>query len=319
MEEDYERIFNAISNIDDEKIKDEKIREVYTKYSKYCYSNNININREFTHLWNMFNNVFIIDSRPIDYDIDEDKKLEALSHLKEVLNNNSGISQDEADIILKSTIQNARYTMSLEEDDFFLASLTGLCGYSQALTAILLQASGLKVTINNARDLPDSISSHAFITCTIPIKDNDKVVEKQYLLDATYRQFFQSIRCNEGRLYSIDNNTKSNIDAGYYVCKSDEGCKFAKELLTKGYIELTEENAYYYGNGFSQESIYLGMDEEEIKRITSHTGYEYIESINDKSKQRELECSCDEILQAGGNIRLYQENKNIKNKENLTR
>ena len=277
-----------------------KFIQVYNKYSLFCYQHNLeNYDYELT---SKSDSLFIVESSPIIYEIKENEKNQALENLYSVLKNvgigkKDGISENEAKIIIESVVQNARDILSKKMDNFQNSSLTGFCGYAQALTVFPLQEVGLETTVNNVSNLPDCKYRHAFATCIIPIKENGKCYKKQYLIDITYRQFFKAINCNEGRFYESDERFKNHIGptAGYYVCQTKEGISFASELLKKGYIELNEQNARIYGYGFSCESINLSTTKREIKKISNHSGKEYIKTINNKKLHEELDFERNEI------------------------
>lgn len=265
-------------------------------------------------------NPFIIESAPIFYEIDNDKKLEAIIRLKKALENinngiEDGISLEDAILIVESDVQNVRSQYSTRFD-IYNDSLSGYCGLTQALTCFPLLEIGLKITVNNTSKLPDGAFRHAFATCIFPIKDGNHVYEKQFLLDVTYRQFFTTDRCNEEAM-KRNYDSLGNVDAGYFISKSADGIKFAQELLKKGYVELTEENARWYGYGFSCERISLCTKDDEIKRITSHSGKEYIDSINNPELQEELDYSVEEFEEWNYNISLYNYIETIKRDENV--
>ncbi len=292
----------------------EELASFYTEYCKFCYEHNLSTYDRV--LDNKGDSIFIIDEKPIDYVIDKEQKEKALLHLKSVLQNrkegqNDGISREEAELILQSTVQSARLTLAREEAskvDFFEASLGGCCGYSQALTAFPLLDLGVDITINNVDSLPDCNARHSYITCTLPIKEGEQTIEKDFLIDATYRQFFVLLRCNEGRFYEGDSRFRDQCgpDCGYYL-STEEGISFAKELLSKGYMELTDYNAKMYGTAFSAMSINRSTTEDEMQRILGHTGSEYIEAMHHEMVQDGLDYSPEEILANKGNISLFSE------------
>ena len=279
--------------------KHEKLSEVLTTYYKHCYDNNLKPNIDIFALGPLS---YIIESEPIIFEVNENLASDAFIHLQEVLENNKngildGLNESEAKIILEWTIQNARKSLARDEVDFKNASLTGYCGYAQSLTLLPLIEAGLDITINNTSLLPGTIFRHAFGTVKIPIKINNQIVIKQFLLDASYRQFFTTAECNPGRYYIHDYD--AGPAAGYYVCEKEEGRIFATELLKNGYIELTEQNAKIYGDGFICET--LNLDTLKTKDIiTSLPGHLFIEAINN---YQEIELNNDkEELENVGDI-----------------
>jgi hypothetical protein len=141
---------------------------------------------------------------------------------------------------------NAKYTTTQQnhyEPDFSLnnASLTMECGFGQGVTTIPLEKMGLEVDVLNTERLknPDAKSGeHAFIVAHVPITQDGNITEKEFLIDVTYRQFFD----------------KEDIFAPAHVADqftTDSQQKFANTLMHEGWIELTEEHAQIYAQGFN--------------------------------------------------------------------
>ena len=311
MRQDYLTRLQELVNLPDNTMHNDEIAELYTEYCKFCFHHNL---PTFDSNFDQSDyGLFVVDVDPIDYEIDENEKNMALLNLQAVLANRKqgmedGIRMEDADLILKSVIQNARVAIATTSpnEDFFRSSLAGACGFSQAVTAYSLLSLGAQVTVNNISFFPDCDYRHAFATCTLPIKDGDKVEEKQFLLDATYRQFFTTLQCNLGRFYEGDPRFKDKCgpNCGYYLMK-DKGRAFATELLSKGYVELTEYNAKAYGTGFSAEGICRVSTHDDVKRILGHSGKEYIDVINNEMLQEEIDYSRLD-LQKECNIDLFQ-------------
>lgn len=288
------------------KNKHEKLSELLTTYYKHCYENDLKNNLD---IFELGPHSYIIESTPLVYEVPEEAVASAFIHLQEVLNNikngiPDGISLEEADLILNWNIQNARKSLIRDTKDFQNASLTGYCGYAQSLTLLPFIEANLEVTINNASHFPGATHRHAFGTVKIPIKDGNNITIKQYLLDASYRQFFTTAECNPGRFYI--KNYNFGPAAGYYVCQTEEGRNFAKALLEKGYIELNAENAKIYGSGFACESLNLETLKDQ-NAITSFPAQLYLDSINNLQEQElnndkeELENCGDIIIPPGLN------------------
>lgn len=331
IKDEYLEGLKQILKLPDGKEKQESFIALYTRYAKFCYEKNLSTyDRE---LFMQSDTLFIIESTPFDYEINEEKKNGALAHLEATLERNEvelveGLSKEEAEILLQCVVQNTRLALAKQEgnvENFMKASLDGACGYAQGLTALSLEELHVPITINNTRFFPDCQIRHAFITCTFPIQEASKTTLKHFLIDTTYRQFFRTIYCNEGRLYNGDSSVKNKtgIDPGYYLMQSQEGQDFSKELLTKGYIELTDENMRLYGFGFSCTSLSLTRTLEEEKRIQSHTAREYQEVIF--TRQEALDYEKDDFILEQTNIdlknpipSLSQVEFDSKNKQNET-
>lgn len=296
---------NLIAKYDDNsKEKHETLSNLLTEYYKHCYENNIKDN---INIFDLGPCSYIIPSTPEMYNLNIEEVGAAFQQLKNVnlkLQDGvmDGISLHEADLILQWIIQNARTSLAKSEKDFLSASLTGCCGFAQSMTLLPLIEVSSFVTINNVGNFPNSPYRHAFGTVQLPIKEDGKIYFKQYLLDASYRQYFTTAECNPGRYYL--KNYNAGPAAGYYVCQTEEGRQFASELLTKGYIELTEQNAKIYGNGFDCESLNLSNLEKQNELLQT-SGKFYISVINTvqekelNNDKEELEACGDVIVPPG--------------------
>lgn len=214
---------------------------------------------------------FIIETEPVfrEYSEIELMKLASIEEkLKKALEKNKcnnilaeGISKKDAECILAWVVQNARENfiydsnISLKEE-----SLLGYCGLGQGITAITLKNMGLSPNILNANPtLSNETARHAFLTIEIPINQtNGEVVNIAYLVDTTYRQFFlRNEITNCYGQYIKDKRYGGEVAPlpGYWVLQMPKGNEFAKEILSRGFIELTEENAKIYGDSFTLECL----------------------------------------------------------------
>lgn len=239
--------------------------------------------------------------------------------LKKALNENlkqetltDGIKENEAESLLEWVVQNAREGLektakkSLKE-----ISLLGYCGLGQGITGFTLQNMGLSPNINNVgTSFGEKAGRHAFLTVNIPIMDEDgKVNDKLYLVDTTYRQFFLrdevTTSCGE---YIKDKKFGNKVApfAGYWVLKMQNGRAFAEELLEKGFIEFSEENAKIYGDGFVlEEKERKDHTKVPTKREleTKIDGNTYISNVNDLKKHEEIDYDKEELDEWGINIK----------------
>ena len=74
----------------------------------------------------------------------------------------------------------------------------------------------------------------------IPINEDGKIINKRFLIDCTYRQFFL-LRNN-----LISNYINSTPDIGFFVKESEEETRFAKELLSNGFTDGGKEALSLY-------------------------------------------------------------------------
>lgn len=224
------------------------------------------------------NESYIVNQAPIRKKVsDEDFKC-ALRNLNDFkCKKEKYLSSGDILCLLDWVVENTR--SNLESLGFILEknSLNGFCDISQAISLMPLEDMRVSVTKNSAAKSFGYPLNHYFGTVTFPTIVNDQIIEKTYLIDVTYRQFFSTVRCNYGRYFSNSLNSFSAPDPGYFV----EDIDFAKELMANGYIELTEDNARKYGESFVKASVlYKDLDktlsyfDSYLERILT-TGEEY--------------------------------------------
>lgn len=264
---------------------------------------------------------FTIETEPIFREFTEIElmKLAVIEEkLKNALNKNEsnnmlteGISQKDAESLLAWVVQNARENfiaasnISLKEE-----SLLGFCGFGQGITATTLKNMGLFPNILNANPtFSKQAGRHAFLTVEIPIKkDNGEVVSIAYLVDTTYRQFFlrNEVTTCYGE-YIKDKRYGGRVAplAGYWALQMPKGNEFAKEILSKGFIELTEENAKIYGDSFTLEGLERKDHTKVPSRkelITGISGECYRKNMIDPITIEEIDFYDGEIEERGLNV-----------------
>ena len=259
--ENLKEILNTIISVYNENLPNDKkhqlLSSLWTRYYKLSEKLNIKLNEAYNLYLIGENESYIIYQEPERKRIDN-KKLEiALNHYNEIKNNGfkEGLTDEEIKTLLDYSVENARKSFDNLGINVKTNSLNGLCELGQALTIMPLENLGLEVTKNSASLCFNYPFNHVFGTVTFPYQDNDRVIDKTYLIDSTYRQFFSTMRCNEGRYYTEEENTNLKVapDPGYFITDID----FAKTLMKDGYIELTKENAKKYGEAFYKASISL--------------------------------------------------------------
>ena len=222
---------------------------------------------------------------------------------------NQGMTEQEAEEILKWTVQNARDELA-KDKNLQEESLLGCCGFGQAITAQTLRNMGLNPNVCNVNPtIGEDTGRHAFITVNIPVKTSEKVEDKMYLVDTTFRQFFLREEITNSRGEFIKDKEFGNKVApmaGYWLLKMQGGRKLAEEILSKGYIELTEERAKLYGDSFI-------LEEKERKNptrvpnqkelITGIDGKQYINNINNPKLHGEIDYDMEDFKGFGINIK----------------
>lgn len=273
MEKDtLNKILLAIMDVYNEDMDNDKKHEVLSKLwtDYYKLSDKYNIKLDFAYQLYLIgeSESYIIDEEPKRFVIDEIRLDEAIDSLKK----GNDLTDEEIEIFLQASVMNARRGFATLGIDIKNNSLNGFCELGQALSLMPLENIGLEVTKNSASESFDYPFNHAFGTVTFPYDG----ATKTYLIDTTYRQFFTTNRCNEGRYYQEEENTGLKVapDPGYFV--EDEN--FARNLMRNGYIELTEETATKYGEAFNKASIPL----KDIDKINDRNINYYQRMLNDR-------------------------------------
>lgn len=226
----------------------------------------------------------------------EEKLQKVISENHASVSIQTGIQKKEAESLLEWTVQNARKEFTKDtEEKLEDKSLQGWCGFGQGVTATTLKNMGLSPYIINANPaLSKQAYRHAFVVVTIPIEKEDKVEEKLYLIDTTFKQFFLRDEVSNPHGDYIKDRRFGNKVAGlegYWMLQMKNGKQFATELLENGFIELTEENAKMYGDSFALTGkIRKNPTKVPTKKelLTGIEGKEYIQNITSEQMQEKI-------------------------------
>lgn len=239
---------------------------------------------------------------------------------------NSGIERKEAEKILEWVVQNdlEGLTHDCGVDAIKEHGLLGYCGLSQGISGFSLINMGLSPYIGNVYPmLCKNAGRHAFLTVEIPVKENGKVDKKLYLIDATYLQFFlrNEVTIHE-KCWIKDKRYGNRVAplAGYWLLQTKEGNMFAKEILSKGFIELNEKNAKLYGDSFTLEAKKRKNDTKVPRKNELNTGISgqtYIQNMIKPEFQEEIDYYEREMDEWGINIKtpLMMREDMVKNNE----
>lgn len=237
------------SNLDNDQ-KYSKVVKLWDKFYELCDKYDLYL-EEVDNLRLIFeSDCYSIYQEPKYQKIEQFDIDNSFMHLYEVMLNNhdglvDGIDIRDANVILDYVVFKVREIFGNLGADIKTNSLNGYCEIGQYLSINFFEKLGLKVTMNSASDFNNYELNHCFGTVTFPIKNGEKIEEKTFLIDTTYRQFFTSIRCNKG-MYLNYNSEVNKPDPGYFVRDVD----FAKHLMRDGYVLLDDESARLYGEPF---------------------------------------------------------------------
>lgn len=125
-------------------------------------------------------------------------------------------------------------------------SVQGACGLAQGITAHQADTFRLDNYCHQVSDVSDdSHMRHAFNVIDIPVEENGKAQIKPYLVDVSFRQFFDHEFC-----YISNPKSKNKVTQGpswgANLVKTPEGKDLADSILRDGYAPLTKETARLY-------------------------------------------------------------------------
>lgn len=273
--------------------KHQVLSDLWTKYYKLSEKTGIKLDFAYQLYLIGESESYIINQEPERFVVDKDELNIAINHLEE-----NSLTLEEIEILLQASVENARSNFANLGIDVKTNSLNGFCELGQALTLMPLENLGLKVTKNSAKKSFSYPFNHAFGTATFPYNGD----EITYLIDSTYRQFFTTNRCNEGRYYQEEENTGLKVapDPGYFM--EDE--TFARNLMRNGYVPLTRENAKKYGEAFYKASIPL-----EKKENLNSSNINYYENIINSNEDYKV----DKEELEGLNLKFKYNNRKLTN------
>ena len=300
--DDKDTFFNNVKKSIIEKTKEyyhnnnqEILEDLGRLYSMYHYikfqkdrNDTYNLDQELS----LLPPIYTINQKPIRFDID-----------KELLKNidiSNGLTMDEALNLLRWTANNTRdnldkfyESMNEDEEVYENTSLQGTCSFGQFSSLYPLQQLGLHITINNMH--PTFRENHAFGTVIIPIREGNIITNKRFIIDLTYRQFFQ-IHQNVISRYL---KSESTPNIGLFINFDESNKDFAIELLKNGFVEATDENIKHYFKPFT----YKNLDLHHTDKVDQE--YEKLDIIDIiENRQREFDWEAEDAIQSGYNLNL---------------
>lgn len=253
---------------------------------------------------------YIFDTLPYNPEINMDEIRLVESKLRDYTNGytQEGITYDEAFKFLDWITYNARsFATSNIPESAMSAPLTGECAPTQRVNTIILQKMGLDVrpfnmgecvgttpmTQEDVTKMENGWSStnvrHSVALVRIPIEEQGTTILHTYLLDPTFRQFCLKENCNESIYYDKEKNNKGYVaphpayflteeylrSKGESIDKIQNSKYVAEVLISRGYMELTEETAKIYGDAFAK----AGIREQFKDTKLNMTGRDYIKEF----------------------------------------
>jgi len=169
---------------------------------------------------------FILPSKP---KIIENINLEKIMEIENKIVLRNSINEEELKIFLDYLVYITRLKI---DSDFENATYKNKCNRAQCMIHYYLEKLGVEAYLNRSfNSITDGIVDHSFVVAIFNVEGEDI----PYIIDPTYRQFFEEERC-----------FKVKLTPGNFIKKEDEGRVI--EFLKDGYMIMDEENTRMYGN-----------------------------------------------------------------------
>jgi hypothetical protein len=241
-----------------------------------------------------------VDIKPDMITLDERAVSGAVEKLEAALKRNKssgklqeGISPFDANIILKATVLKVRKNLDFllsqdsDEGDFEHSTLRTLCSWGSKLSYFILEGAGIGAVATNMNYvIPEGEWGHAITIADIPVTIDGKTIEKNYLIDTTFKQFCTT----EG----LPAHMNIHLKPGYKLNETKQGQQLATQLLTTGYCELTPEKAKLYIEAFHVPSLpFPPIDD-------------YVQALKESPRQYAKYDTAKSLLESGFTLSLKQ-------------
>ena len=216
---------------------------------------------------------YLIDAPIFNDDID----IRDIAALESFHRNKGYIPEKYIPLFLNYITYYTRYNLSKGYENPLTSAYRFQCSQAANINTELLEKMGMKVKQFNIGDMMGTDSIHELCEVWVPTMIDGKIKEKKYILDPTFRQFCikeenRYERYDEEPRYSV---RKSTPHPAYFLNLSEEGIKFAKEIIRYGYFEATPENIKRYFDSF-----YYYLKDKESYKDQSKVGKEYVSPIS---------------------------------------
>ena len=171
-------------------------------------------------------NKFIIPSEPqnlttINY--------EDLMRIENKILTNNKLTQLEVETFLDYLVYMVRIKL---DEDFTNATYKNLCNRAQCMIHYYLEDLNVEHYLNRSFDsITKDAVDHSFVVAIFNAED----YSLPYIIDPTYRQFFETERCK-----------KRPLTPGNFILEKNK--KIIVNFLQKGYMKMNKKNTEIYGN-----------------------------------------------------------------------
>lgn len=233
---------------------------------------------------------YIFDEKPMIVE----SNIDYIASIEEYYHEYGCIHESNVEDFLNYFITEVRKKIALPLDPVEF-SYKGTCSRAQYILDDVFKKIGItSYGFNIGTMFLDSSMLHQLDIISIPVFDGNEIINKDYILDPTFRQFCideenRFERYFEEPRYAVKMSTPH---PGYFLNMSEDKKAFANELIKKGYFEVTDKNIKTYFDSFA---LYLTPKEkynsdELVGRIsqTNNNAKDYVDLINKSIKEQVL-------------------------------
>ena len=183
---------------------------------------------------------------------DEDISLKEVANIEKEFKENGYVKEENINTLLNYVSAYSRLSVC-GIGTIYATSMTGYCFNSALINYELLTKMGFNAKAFNISDVINQENTiHELCIVNIPTLINNEIVNKEIILDPTFKQFCIKEGCSKERYngekrYSI---RKATPMPGYFLSLTEEGTQFAKDINYYGYFEKTDTNFKMYCDSF---------------------------------------------------------------------
>ena len=183
----------------------------------------------------------------------KDIALKDIEDIEEFYRDNGYIMEEQLAPLLNYVVAYSRKGVCRGDDSPLVSSMAGKCSIAANICYELLISMGIKASVFNVRDLIGVENTiHELCKLTIPVKINEKIVDKEYILDPTFKQFCIKNECTID-MYKKEKRLqfhKATPSPGYFLNQTEKGQSLAINILYYGYFNTSDNNLKLYGDAF---------------------------------------------------------------------
>ena len=235
---------------------------------------------------------YIVNTNPLVMKVN----YEEIKQIENKIKNKESLTEEEANYFLDFVVYATRCKVVKDFNETFEYK----CDLAQSIMTYYLRSLGVETYPKSTQEaIAKDIEGHNFNVVRLNILGKDK----DYLVDATYRQFFLKENCQDSKFIIHQGLILVSAHPGYFIKKEDYS--LVEEFLKHGYMEMNEKNAKVYGDSFFKTKTMIRKEDIPSYQLP---GSSYIKLF--LKGDIHLSKSEDELKEAG--LLISSDNENIK-------